>query len=197
MNNQELKGAIAYDLEQFQSLDLDIIPSKTYYLANWKLARYVFFKLWGTVLISIILSALLDLKNMPFSEWDPYCIGVGLGACTGITGFILLMIQSSLNQYIIFCYQISPKLKTGEFLLDKIKHAGNLAYWIFLGVVVCAIPFGPVYVGIAEFVAFFVSGIVVGTLIDMEAKRIGISALHMAIKKYFEKEDISKIRYEK
>ncbi|ERH43338.1 hypothetical protein N750_12455 [Legionella pneumophila str. Leg01/53] len=42
MNSQELKEAIALDIETLKTLDVDIMPAKEYYQANRRLFLHVF-----------------------------------------------------------------------------------------------------------------------------------------------------------
>lgn len=107
----------------------------------------------------------------------------------GIMVFIMLMISSSLSQYILINYQLRPKLKTGELIVSKMQLTGTIAYRIYAACVLIPSLFLPP--GAAFYVvfgAFFVSGILTSILIDMELDRIGISVLFELVKHFFDKD---------
>ncbi|HHJ0473914.1 TPA: hypothetical protein ACQDQW_001704, partial [Legionella pneumophila] len=104
MNSQELKEAIALDIETLKTLDVDIMPAKEYYQANRRLFLHVFFKLYGTILLGFLLPLPFYWKVLMVETstheliyiffWLPL---MALGLCL----FVFLFIYSSLNQYIL------------------------------------------------------------------------------------------------
>lgn len=189
MNAHNLKQMITEDIDILKSLDLEIMSSEDYYMANLKLFKTVFLRMYLTVVGTAMISILFHWSSF-FSDRREvlYQILLMFGGGLLLTGFIFLFIQETLNNYVIFYHQIRSKLKSGELLNNQIRKAGWLAYKIFAVIVVVPILFlEPVCVLLAEFGAFFVSGIITGLLIEMEMKRIGVSALFTLIKCYFDK----------
>ena len=191
MNSEDLKKAIAEDIETLKTLELDIIPAKTYYHANGRLFLHVFLKLYGTLIAAIILPYLYhwrQVSEMPINEMFEglfSLFGLALGLCT----IAFLFIYSSLNHYVLVNYQLRRKLKTGEVLVDKIRLAGNIAFGIFATIMLVPAIF--LEAGMALFVAmgaFFVSAILTNIIIEMEVNRIGLSAIFILVNSYFDKD---------
>lgn len=191
MSSEELKKAIAEDIETLKTLELDILPAKTYYRANGRLFLQVFLKLYGTVLAAIILPYLSHWRQV--SEIPKGELFSGLfslfGLALGLCAFAFLFIYSALNHYILVNYQLRDKLKTGEVVVDKIRLAGNIAFGIFAAVML--IPALFLEAGMAIFVAigaFFISAILTNIIIEMEVNRIGLSTIFGVVNAYFDKD---------
>lgn len=195
MNTQELKTAIATDIEILKTLDLDIMPSQEYYQANGSLFLRVFFKIYGTLIVAILLPYLChyiyywqQLMDTPLRQHGidmVYLAVLALALCA----FAFLFIYSSLNHFVLIDSLLRPKLKTGELLVKNIRLAGNIAYGIFAALVLIPAPF--LESGMVLFVAFgafFVSGILTNILIEMEINRVGLSTLFTLVKVYFDKD---------
>lgn len=192
MTSAELKQAIKEDIEALKTIDIDIMPSDEYYRTNARLFLYVLFKLFGTALLGLVLPLVWYWHYFSsLSEWLE-TLGALFWASLlmlGIMVFIMLMISSSLSQYILINYQLRPKLKTGELIVSKMQLTGTIAYRIYAACVLIPSLFLPP--GAAFYVAFgafFVSGILTSILIDMELDRIGISVLFELVKHFFDKD---------
>ena len=189
MNGQNLKQMISEDINVLKTLDLEIMPSGDYYKANLRLFISVFLRMYLTVSGAAIISILLHWNSFFSDKWNIlWDMLLTFGGSFLLTGFIFLFIYETLNNYVIFHHQIRSKLQSGELIDKQIKRAGCLAYTIFAVVVVVPTMFlNPVCVSLAEFAAFFASGIITGIIIEMEMKRVGISTLFTLIRGYFDK----------
>lgn len=189
MNGQNLKQMISEDINVLKTLDLDIMPAGDYYKANLRLFLTVFLRMYLTVAGAAVISIFLHWSSFFSDKWNGlWEMLLTFGGSFLLTGFIFLFIYETLNNYVIFDYQIRSKLQSGALIDKQIKRAGWVAYTIFAVVVVVpTIVFHPMAVLIAEFVAFFASGIFTGIIIEMEMKRVGISTLFTLIRGYFDK----------
>lgn len=189
LNTHELKEAITEDIETLKTLEVGIMPAHEYYKTNIHLFLHVFFKIYGTILLGLILPVLFNWHEMSLIPFLELLSSLGFVAllALGLCIFAFLFIYSSLNHYVLINHQLKNKLKTGELLVQKIRMAGTIAYRIFAAVVL--IPSVYLYPGCALFLAFgafFVSGIVTTIIVEMELNRIGISTLFTLVKNYFE-----------
>lgn len=94
-----------------------------------------------------------------------------------------------IKNYIIFKYQITPKLETGQYLIKKIHLGATLCFVVFgvLAFIIFPIlPQGATFFSIIP--CFFGAIIVTSIAINMEASRIGVSVLSTAISNFFHKE---------
>lgn len=94
-----------------------------------------------------------------------------------------------IKNYIIFKYQITPKLETGHYLIRKIHLSAILCFVVFgvLAFVIFPIlPQGATFFSIIP--CFFGAIIVTSIAINMEASRIGMSVLSKALSNFFHKE---------
>lgn len=186
MNATELKKAMAEDINTFKSLDLEIMEARDYYRANIKLFIGTFLAINIIPIIAGFLSSIFHWSEVAstFKVWEN--VAILFGIATFISGFIFLLLFDHLNNYVIFYHQIRPRLKTGKILVEKIKFAALIAYVTFaISVIIPALFFPPEGVLIIEPIAFFISGIVSQSVIDLEIKRIGISALFTVLTNYF------------
>lgn len=197
MNNkammpQELKEAIRTDIESLKTLDVDIMPADDYYRATARLILYVFFKMYGTVLLGFALPFVWFWQELHSqSEWVlllSQLAGLSLMVLAMMV-FIMTMISSALSHYVLINETLKPKLKTGQLLVEKMRLSGTIAYRIFAAIVLIPALFFPP--GAALFTAigaFFISGILTGILVEMELDRIGISMLFSLVKNFFDKD---------
>lgn len=192
MTSQELKKAIAEDIEALKTMEVDIMPADDYYKANARLCLLVLFKLFGTVFLGLVIPFLLYwlTGRAAFDLFDNSSQFVCFFLiASGFCCFAFLLVFSELNQYVLFNYQIRHQLKTGDFIAQKVEWMGSIAYRIFAGIVLFPSLFAPP--GAAFFwtmVAVVVSWFVSGFIINMELKRLGISTLFTLVNKYFEKD---------
>ncbi|MCW8445692.1 hypothetical protein OQJ05_16785 [Fluoribacter gormanii] len=94
-----------------------------------------------------------------------------------------------IKNYIIFKYQISPKLQTGPYLVKKIHWAAKLCvvtFAILAFIIFPILPQGATFFSVIP--CFFGALIVTSIAINMEASRIGLSVLSKAISNFFQKE---------
>ena len=189
MSPQELKKAIADDIEGLKTMDVAIMPANDYYKANARLSLSVLFKLFGTVFLGVaapflgywltgssVFELLHELSKL---------IGMSLVAA-GFCCFAFLLVFGELNRYILFNYQLRHLLKTGDLIAKNVEWMGNLSYRIFAGIVLFPSLFSPP--GAAFFwtmVGVVVSWLVSGFIINMEFNRLGISTLFTLVNTYF------------
>jgi len=101
--------------------------------------------------------------------------------------FFMFFFIGKVKTYVIFKYQIKPKLKTGDYLTTKIKLAFKLYFGVFGTLVLMTIPlFDQDMTFFAGIAAFIFSAIIASIGINMEASRIGISVLSTAIASFFD-----------
>lgn len=190
MNTHELKEAISRDIETLKTLDVDIMPARAYYQANFRLFRHVFCKIYGTVLLALIVPFLFYWRDLEGTSLETLSdLGIVAGLAFGLCVFVFLFISSSLNEYVLIKYQLRNKLETGDLIVQNIRLAGTIAYCIFAVIVLVPSIFLPP--GSALFLAFgafLISGVLTGILIEMEINRIGISTLFTLVKQYFDKD---------
>ncbi|HHM2299047.1 TPA: hypothetical protein ACRIDK_001981 [Legionella anisa] len=195
-NTKGLKEAIAQDIETLKTLEVDIMASHEYYQANLHLFRKVFLKLYGTILLGFILPIPFqwlfqtrfwqDIKNESIWALVKGYSSMALLAL-GLCVFAFLFLYSSLTHYVLIDRQLKDKLRTGQFLVEKIRMAGTLAYRIFaLIVLVPALFLPPGFSLFLAIGALFASGLITGIVVEMELNRIGISTLFTLVKSYFD-----------
>lgn len=114
MNNSTLKQDIIGDLETLKKLDVEIMPAKQYYRLTFSLFCKMFFIFYITALGGCIL----------YNQGIALCM---LWLPLFVTMILTLFNFCYINDYIIFKYQIKPKLKTGDLILKKIK----FTVWLF------------------------------------------------------------------
>ena len=191
MTPQELKEAITEDIETLKKLEVDIMPADEYYKANLHLFLHVFLKLYGTILLGMVLPVFFYWQELISAPVHEILSSLGLMAllALGICLFAFLFLYSALNQYVLINYQLRAKLKTGDLIVQKMRQAGTIAYRIYAAVVLIPslflFPGGAVFLA---FGAFFISGILTSILVEMELNRIGISTLFTLVKNYFNKD---------
>lgn len=191
-STQALKDAIACDIETLKTLELDIMPAKDYYHANRQLFIRVFFKLYGTVLIALLLSCVFYWTYLADESLYELVKGMGILALMGLGLCVVafIFIYSSLNNYVLINYQLRSKLKTGDLLVEKIRWAGRIAYRIFAGIVlVGSLLLGAAFVLPLVIGGFFISSFLTSVIVEMEVKRIGLSTLFTLVKSYFDPEE--------
>ncbi len=101
--------------------------------------------------------------------------------------FFMFFFIGKIKTYVIFKHQIKPYLKTGNYLTTKIKLAFKLYFGVFGTLVLMTIPlFDQDMTFFAGIAAFIFSAVIASIGINMEASRIGISVLSIAIRSFFE-----------
>src|SRR3990167_6257390 len=128
MNPIELKQAIADDIETLKTLDLEIMPAREYYSANLKQFRYVFLKIYLTIIGSLSLSIILHLDKSWALLIDTF---MGFGLALGMVVIVFLFIYDTITHYIIVKHQLRHKLKTGDLIVKNFQLLGKIAYRIF------------------------------------------------------------------
>jgi hypothetical protein len=192
MTSTELKAAITADMAILKTIEVDIMPADDYYRATTRLYLHVFLKLYGIALLGLFLPLIWYWRY--FSSWSEWQATWSALLWTsllilGVMAFIMLMIGSALSQYILINYQLRPKLKTGDLIIAKIKLSGIIAYRIYAAcVLIPSLFLPPGMVLYVAFGAFFVSGILTSTLVEMELDRIGISVLFTLVKNFFDQD---------
>ena len=191
MESTQLKQAIADDLAALKQLDLDVMPSKTYYRANAYAFGRVFLRLYGLCLGACILPALCRQNWHEFfakTQWLDSVIVILLSPFA-FTLFSLFFLHSAINHYVIFTAQIQTKLKAGSVLAEKMRFGGWLAYGFF-GMIVCFATFiaDPELIFFAEAMSTIPALMLTSIIVEMETNRIGISALSLAVNQYLSKD---------
>lgn len=207
MKSLELKQAIKEDLETIKNLDLDIMDPKEYY----RLHRFLFIK------VILIYYFVAFIGCFLFSQTGLNLPVIFIPIIPTLMIFFMHHL-SMLNDYIIFYYQIRPKLKTGDLIAQKIKKAVRLyfalyipAVWgmaLFVGHIYTRLSGGPYF---SEFELYFkpafscsfpvggflVCMLIVQSIIELELKRVGISTLFSMIQKYFspDEEEAKKLNW--
>lgn len=123
---------------------------------------------------------LRDHKNQVIYMWLSIFFS---SLCISLYGVRLI------KNYIIFKYQISPKLQTGHYLIKKIHLGTKLCFGVFSAlafVIFPILPQGATFFSIIP--CFFGAIILTGIAINMEASRIGMSVLSKALSNFFHKE---------
>lgn len=202
MKSSELKQAINEDIETIKNLDLDIMESKEYYHLHRFLFTKVFLIYYFIAFVSCFLFTLTSIN----------LVMIAIPIIPSL--FIFSMHLSTLNDYIIFNYQIRPKLKTGNLIVQKLKKAIRLYFFLYIPVVWSAaflcghifiLIFGPPHfegepyfkliISCAfPFGGFIFCMLIVQSIIELELKRVGISTLFAIIQKYFNQNDEEKIK---
>ena len=189
MNTKDLKQAIADDMETMKRLDVDIMESNVYYreVRRWTLN-------WFLALLTITL--LIGLVCIPL-EWIPVDLTLGykliffVGGSLAASFLLSLGIPAFAGKFVIFQYQLRPKLKTGEFLMKQIIRIARTAIIVFSAILFIATAIaGWPFVGGMMFVALGLTAWVMSFLIEMEAIRLGAGVLFVFIKKYFERKPL-------
>ncbi|WP_242604495.1 hypothetical protein [Legionella gresilensis] len=94
-----------------------------------------------------------------------------------------------IKNYIIFKLQISPKLQTGAYLIQKAKWAFTGFFLIFGVFTFIFIPlFEQDVVFFSAIPCLIIAAIATSIAVNMEISRIGVSVLSRAISKFFHKE---------
>lgn len=94
-----------------------------------------------------------------------------------------------IKNYIIFKYQITPKLETGLYLIKKIHWAAKLCFITFAALAFIIFPILPQGATFCSIIPCFFGAIIVTSIaINMEASRIGMSVLSKALSNFFHKE---------
>ena len=188
MNTHELKQAIVEDIDTLKTLDIGILESTVYYSEYRHLAVIGFLLMWFPTVIAGFLA-------IPF-QWTLF-----IGAPIYNTAFILLApallsllwmttYSGLIGQWVVFKHQIKPHLKTGDVLYNAWRplfKTPYLVYAILLTIVTHFTSFQAAF--LFQFGGFLLLEYAFGLLIEMEVNRVGISALFVVMKDYFQKRD--------
>lgn len=201
MNNIELKNAINEDIEAIKHLDIEIIPARSYYLGNLKLVLGGIWKIGIIIFFSILY---VSIFNPGQGQSDPLSnFGVGKPLINLVTETLLVSFFISLasmvvlfqafNHYFLIKYHLLHKLKTGSFIIKKLKQAAYL-FWVLFAL--CCLLFASyadtaaIYLMIV--LAFVISGVLTFFTISMELNRVGVSTLFRVVSTFFNKDKVTK-----
>ena len=187
---QTLKQDIAEDLQTLKSIDIDIIPAREYYIANFKGLALVFWSIYLAQLAACVPPLFLGLWEHSFDGYwhDAIIFKMFAGGFFGTT-FMMLFFYGKVKHFVIFNHQIKSKLKTGDYLVHKAFQAAKLFYGIYIGLVFLAtLMSNPDMTFFASLGAFILTAIISSILIEMEVTRIGSSALFTEISNFFDKD---------
>ncbi|HAT8643607.1 hypothetical protein [Legionella pneumophila] len=195
MNSQELKQAIANDIEVMKHMDVEIIPATEYYLSLLKLVVGGFWKL-GVVSFLAILFACLHNPRYPLNGWEAYFNEITSSALIGFSmalGVIVLLFHA-LNYYYLIKYHLEKRLKLGKILITKLKQAAYLFWGLFALFCLMFASQAESFTGyLAVGSAFIVSAVITCLIISMELNRVGISALFTVVSQFINKGKTIKI----
>ncbi|WP_419421573.1 hypothetical protein ACNVED_16440 (plasmid) [Legionella sp. D16C41] len=189
MTHQRLRELISEDIETIKHLNPDIIPAKIYYLRLLKLFVSGLWKIWLIVSITIAYAGLTHPSNGGLaSEPASQVIRESMMLAFFFSFGAMLLLSPSINFFILFCYHLESKLKTGALLARKFKHITYLFFGFFI--FLCTL-FGSYSESAAIFMmivfSFFGSLAATYFFVKMELNRIGISTIFSIFNHYFSK----------
>ena len=182
-----LKEAIAKDIETLKQIEVDVMESSLYYK---KVKQWVV----GIFLVLFITTLLVGALSAPFTDkmFAPGQVAYKFKLYFGLTfvGSILLFFGriSWCGPMIVFKEQILPKLETRDWLINQTKRVllrGYIGFVVlmFLG----TLYFGWPFVGVVMLFSFAVATAVTTNLMLIELNRVGASVLFTSLKDYFQK----------
>lgn len=182
-----LKEAIAKDIETLKQIEVDVMDSSLYYkkVKQWVIS--IFLLLFITTLLVGALSA--PFTDKMFSAGQ---VAYKFKLYFGLTfaGSILLFFGriSWCGPIIVFKEQILPKLETRDWLINQTKRVlfrGYIGFVVlmFLG----TLYFGGPFVGVVMLFCFAISTAVTMNLMLLELNRAGASVFFSFLKDYFQK----------
>lgn len=184
-----LKQQIQADLEALKSLDLEIMPAKTYYWENLKF----FLMIWGSFLaIQLIAANAINKMGVwqdyfqEYAEHASAIVGKMWLGCIVSSLVISLFLLSRIKFYVIFKHQVRKHLQTGDVLTRKMHHIAWIFFCIFVFFIFpCTLFVNPDLTLFAAMAAFIFTALTSQFLISMELTRIGISVLFNAVSTFF------------
>lgn len=182
-----LKKAIAKDIETLKQIEVDVMDSSLYYKQVKRWVISVFLLLFLTTLLVGVLSA--PFTDKMFSAGQvAYKFKLYFGLA--FAGSILLFFGriSWCGPVIVFKEQILPKLETRDWVVNQTKRVllrGYIGFVVlmFLG----TLYFGWPFVGVVMLFSFAISSAVTMNLMTIELNRVGASVLFTGLKDYFQK----------
>ena len=194
MNNKELKLAIINDLETLKRLELEIIPARDYYHGVLSLFVNGLWKLGLIVFIAVLWAMHHHPSNHAIASetFTELVIDAALLAFFMALGAMLLL-SIALNHYYLIQYQLKNRLKTGHWLINKLRQCAWLFWSIFT---FCCLLFASdaeaniIYIPVVF--SFIVSAIITLIVMNMEINRVGLSALFALITQFFNKDKAAK-----
>ena len=181
-----LKEAIAKDIETLKQIEVDVMESSLYYKQVKRWVISIFLLLFITTLLVGALSA--PFTDKMFSAGQ---VAYKFKLYFGLTfvGSILLFFGriSWCGPIIVFKEQILPKLETRDWLINQTKRVllrGYVGFVVlmFLG----TLYFGWPFVGVVMLFSFAVSTAVTTNLMTLELNRVGASVFFIFLKDYFQ-----------
>jgi len=185
------KQQIQADLEVLKTLDLDIMPAKTFYGENLKFFLIVWSCFLGIQLIAakaINKAGIWQDYFQDYAEHTSSIIGKMWLGCIVSSFVISLFLLSRIKFYIIFKHQIRIHLQTGDMITRKMHYIA----WIFLFLFVffifpCTLFFNPDLTLFATMAAFIFTALASQFLIGMELTRVGVGVVFDAVSALFDK----------
>ena len=179
----DLKQAFEADLNALKNLEIEILPTKQYYGALFSRLGMIYALFLGLQLLACLAALYTGAWDDPWSD-TPERIKIAkmsLGVLLS-SAFFMLFIIGKVRNYVQFKYQMAPFLQSGTYLSHKIRQALKLYFAIFSSLsFVCIAIFSQEMTFFAGIAAFILSGIVISTVIEMEASRIGFAVLVKAV----------------
>lgn len=182
-----LKEAIAKDIETLNQIEVDVMQSSLYYTEVKRWVISIFLVLFLTTLLVGALSAPFTDKMFAAGQ-VAYKFKLYFGLA--FAGSILLFFGriSWCGPIIVFKEQILPKLEARDWVINQTKRVllrGYIGFVVlmFLG----TLYFGWPFVGVVMLFSFAVSTAVTMNLTMIELNRVGASVLFRVLKDYFQK----------
>jgi len=184
MRSDDLKNAIAHDMDTLRHVDVDVMDRAIYYGEIRHIALRLFMFLWLPTLLAGLIW--LPLQWDIFMKCPLYHLGIIVIGSMLVTVVFLSGLFGLISHFVIFKHQLMLQLITGEYLYESIMQIWKTPYLIYAGSILCITPlFGWWSACLVQFGASLLMGQVVRMCIDLEINRLGISALFCVIKKYF------------
>ena len=190
-----LKQQIQTDLQTLQSLDLDILPARTYYVENLKYFVMLWAGLLGVQLIAVEAINKIGLWQDYFERHINHHSAIHakmwLG-CILSSLIISLVMLARIKWYVIFKQQLREHLQTSELLHRKICQITALFYGVYsIFFFFWLAFFSPDMTLFAGFGALVFALPLCLFLINMELTRVGSSVLLSGINRYFSQDKTS------
>ena len=190
-----LKQQIQTDLQTLQSLDLDILSARTYYVENFKYFAMLWAGLFSVQLIAVKAINKIGMWQDYFQNHANHASAIQakmwLG-CIVSSLIISLVMLARVKWYVIFKHQLREHLQTGVLLQQKIRQITTLFYSVyFVFLFFWMAFFSPDMALFAGFGALVFTLPLCLFLINMELTRVGISVLLSGINRYFNKDKTS------
>lgn len=180
----DLKQAFEADLNALKNLEIEILPIKQYYGALLSRLGMIYALFLGLQLLACLAAMYTGAWDDPWSN-TPERIKIAkmsLGVILSSVFFMLFMV-GKVRSYVLFKYQMAPRLQSGTYLAHKVQQALKLYFAIFSSLsFLCIAIFNQDMTFFAGIAAFITSGIVISIAIEMETSRIGLTVLVKTIR---------------